>query len=205
LAALTPQLVRATALTIVAGMADAVGYITMGGVFAANMTGNTVLAGIAVAQQRHVEAWHHALPLVAFFAGCMLSRILQRLTHKPAIALVLEAAILVAIGFLPVGGETAVMIVAVAMGLQASASGPFCSNAVSTVVVTSTLTKAADTVVDRLWPLRKSEAPAVGDLGILSFAWIGYLLGAIAGALLVPLFPYPLLMPAAVLLLVLLV
>ena len=42
------QIVQATGLTIVAGMADAVGYITMGGVFAANMTGNTVLAGIAV-------------------------------------------------------------------------------------------------------------------------------------------------------------
>jgi len=40
--------VRATILTIIAGIADAVGYITMGGVFAANMTGNTVLAGIAI-------------------------------------------------------------------------------------------------------------------------------------------------------------
>ena len=42
-----PQ-IQATLLTIIAGISDAVGYITMGGVFAANMTGNTVLAGIAL-------------------------------------------------------------------------------------------------------------------------------------------------------------
>ncbi len=47
---------RATTLTIVAGIADAVGYITMGGVFAANMTGNTVLAGIAAAERNHTDA-----------------------------------------------------------------------------------------------------------------------------------------------------
>ena len=41
---------QATGLTIVSGIADAVGFITMGGVFAANMTGNTVLAGIALVQ-----------------------------------------------------------------------------------------------------------------------------------------------------------
>jgi len=40
---------EAVTLAIVAGIADAVGYLSMGGVFAANMTGNTVLAGIAVA------------------------------------------------------------------------------------------------------------------------------------------------------------
>ena len=43
---------QATILTVIAGIADAVGYITMGGVFAANMTGNTVLAGIAAAEKK---------------------------------------------------------------------------------------------------------------------------------------------------------
>jgi len=47
---------QATILTVIAGIADAVGYITMGGVFAANMTGNTVLAGIAAAQRLHQPA-----------------------------------------------------------------------------------------------------------------------------------------------------
>jgi uncharacterized membrane protein YoaK (UPF0700 family) len=199
------QIMQATALTMVAGMADAVGYITMGGVFAANMTGNTVLAGIAIAQQRHTEAWHHFLPLIAFFLGCMLSRLLQRLTQRPATVLLLEAVVVAGVGFLPIGEEEAILVLAVAMGLQASASGPFCTNAVSTVVVTSTLTRVADAAVDRLWPVRDFEAPVIADLRLLGFAWAGYLLGAIAGALVVPLLAYPLLMPAALLLLLVVV
>lgn len=199
------QIAQATALTIVAGMADAVGYITMGGVFAANMTGNTVLAGIAIAQHKQTDAWHHFLPLAAFFLGSMLSRFLQRLTYRPAMVLLLEAILVAGAGFLPVSAETAVLVVSVAMGMQASASGPFCTNAVSTVVVTSTLTRAADAAVDRLWPPRKSESPVIADLRLLAFAWAGYLAGAIAGTLIVPLLAYPLLAPAAVLLLVLLI
>ena len=48
--AIDKPLLQALLLTIAAGIADAVGYIIMGGVFAANMTGNTVLAGIAAAE-----------------------------------------------------------------------------------------------------------------------------------------------------------
>ena len=161
------QLVRTTTLTAIAGMADAVGYITMGGVFAANMTGNTVLAGIAVAARQHTDASHHFLPLIAFFLGSMLSRVLSRLLATPIAALLLEAALLVGVGFLPIAAESAVLIVAVAMGLQSSASGPFCGNAVSTVVVTSTLTRTADAIVDRIWPARKSEPPVIAGLRTL--------------------------------------
>lgn len=200
------QIVQATGLTIVAGMADAVGYITMGGVFAANMTGNTVLAGIAVGAHRYTDAWHYFWSLVAFFLGCMLSRCLQRLARMAVTPLILEAALLAGVGFLAIDGETAVLVVAVAMGLQASASGPFSTSAVSTVVVTSTLTRAADSILDRLWPGAKSDPPVItADLRLLSLAWAGYLLGAIAGALIIPLLPYPLLLPAALLVIVLLV
>ncbi len=73
-----PQ-IQATLLTIIAGISDAVGYITMGGVFAANMTGNTVLAGIALSEGRYPDAGRHLAPLVAFFIGAMLARLLLRL------------------------------------------------------------------------------------------------------------------------------
>ena len=155
---------RATILTIIAGIADAVGYITMGGVFAANMTGNTVLAGIAAAQRNYTDAWHHLAPLVAFFLGAMLSRLLLRLTHKPTAGLLVEAALLAVVGFLPMDRELAVMIVAVAMGLQASAITHFDGSAVSTVVVTSTLARTADALLDRLWAGEKKQLPAVTNL-----------------------------------------
>ena len=190
---------RATILTIIAGIADAVGYITMGGVFAANMTGNTVLAGIAAAQRNYTDAWHHLAPLLAFFLGAMLSRLLLRLSHRPTAGLLVEAALLAVVGFLPIGPEPAVLVLAVAMGVQASAITHFSGNAVSTVVVTSTLARTADTLLDRLWPGEKEPLPVVANLPLLALTWVGYLAGAVAGALLLVAMPYPLLVPVALL------
>jgi uncharacterized membrane protein YoaK (UPF0700 family) len=196
---------QATILTVIAGIADAVGYITMGGVFAANMTGNTVLAGIAAAQRNYTDAWHHLAPLLAFFAGAMLSRLLLRLSHKPTAGLLVEAALLAVVGFLPIDRELAVMIVAVAMGVQASAITHFGGRAVSTVVVTSTLARTADALLDRLWAGEKKQPPAVTNLPLLGFTWMGYLVGAVAGTLLLAVVPYPLLVPVALLGLLLLI
>ena len=190
---------QATILTLIAGIADAVGYITMGGVFAANMTGNTVLAGIAAAQRNYTDAWHHLAPLLAFFAGAMLSRLLLRLSHKPTAGLLVEAALLAIVGFLALDREVAVMIVAVAMGVQASAITHFAGSAVSTVVVTSTLARTADALLDRLWAGEKKQLPAVTNLPLLGFTWMGYLVGAVAGTLLLAVMPYPLLVPVALL------
>ena len=190
---------QATILTVIAGIADAVGYITMGGVFAANMTGNTVLAGIAAAQRNYTDAWHHLAPLLAFFAGAMLSRLLLRLSHKPTTGLLVEAGLLTIVGFLTLDREVAVMIVALAMGVQASAITHFAGSAVSTVVVTSTLARTADALLDRLWAGEKKQLPAVTNLPLLGFTWMGYLVGAVAGTLLLAVMPYPLLVPVALL------
>jgi uncharacterized membrane protein YoaK (UPF0700 family) len=195
--------VRATTLTIIAGIADAVGYITMGGVFAANMTGNTVLAGIAAAQRNHTEAWHHLAPLLAFFVGAMLSRLLLRLWHLPNACLAVEAALLAVVGFLAIDRELAVLIVALAMGVQASAITHFAGSAVSTVVVTSTLARTADSLLDWLWPGEKKDLPTAPNLPLLGLTWIGYLVGAVTGALLLGVMPYPLLVPVALLALLL--
>ncbi len=199
----TRDTLRATILTVVAGVADAVGYITMGGVFAANMTGNTVLAGIAAAQHNYTDAWHHLAPLLAFFLGAMLSRLLLRLLHKPTAGLLVEAALLAVVGFLPLSPEPAVLIVALAMGVQASSITHFSGHAISTVVVTSTLARTAEAVLDRLWPGEPKHVPAVANLRLLALTWMGYLAGAVMGALLLAVTPYPLLVPVALLALLL--
>jgi uncharacterized membrane protein YoaK (UPF0700 family) len=190
---------QATLLTLVAGLADAVGFLTMGGIFAANMTGNTVLAGIALADGHWDLAVHRFIPLFAFFLGAMLARLLLRLTHKSAVPLLLEAALLAVVGFLPIGRELELMVAALAMGLQASAITHFGAAAVNTVVVTGTIARIADAVLDRLWVAEKRSLPLVATPRLLMLTWVGYFAGALAGALLIKVTSLPLLVPAALL------
>jgi uncharacterized membrane protein YoaK (UPF0700 family) len=195
---------QAPLLTVVAGIADAVGFITMGGVFAANMTGNTVLAGIALAEDKHLDAARHLAPLVAFFIGALLARLLVRLWQKPAIPLLLEALIIAGMGFLPVTMEPAVLILAFAMGLQASGMTHFSGTAISTVVVTSTLARTAETSLDALWRPQQPKPTTIATPGLLALTWAGYLAGAALGALLLHATPFPLIAPAILLVIVVL-
>ena len=192
-----PQL-QATLLTLVAGLADAVGYVAMGGVFAANMTGNTVLAGLSLGEGHFDLAAKRLAPLVTFFVGAMLARLLLRLFHRPAVPLLVEAALLAVVGLLPIGRESSLMLVALAMGLQAAAITHFGGTSVSTVVVTSTLARIAEATLDRMWPTGR-PLPSVATPRLLALTWIGYLIGAIGGVLLVRAVHWPLLVPAALL------
>ena len=192
-----PQL-QATLLTLVAGLADAVGYVAMGGVFAANMTGNTVLAGLSLGEGHFDLAAKRLAPLVTFFLGAMLARLLLRLFHRPAMPLLIEAALLAVVGLLPIGREPSLMLVALAMGLQASAITHFGGTSVSTVVVTSTLARIAEATLDRMWPTGR-PLPSVATPRLLALTWIGYLIGATGGVLLVRAVHWPLLVPAVLL------
>jgi uncharacterized membrane protein YoaK (UPF0700 family) len=57
-------------LACVAGSVDAVSYVGLGHVFTANMTGNTVLLGLALGQAEHGAVVRSGLALVGFLAGC---------------------------------------------------------------------------------------------------------------------------------------
>lgn len=195
---------QAGLLTIVAGLADAVGYVAMGGVFAANMTGNTVLAGLSLGEGHFDLAARRLAPLLTFFLGAMLARLLLRLFHQPAVPLLIEAALLGAVGFLPIEHEPELLLVALAMGLQASAITHFGGTAVSTVVVTSTLARIAEATLDRMWPTGRA-LPSVATPRLLALTWIGYLAGAIGGVLLVRAMPWPLVVPAGLLVIAVLV
>ena len=171
----------------------------MGGVFAANMTGNTVLAGIAGAEGRFHDALNHISTLLAFFLGAMLARVMLRLWRRPALPILFEAAIVAAVALVPMDREAAVLVLAFGMGVQASAVTHFAGAAVSTVVVTSTLARTADSAVDALWPRPAGARPVAQTSGLLALTWLGYLVGAVAGTLLLKAFAWPLLVPAVLL------
>jgi uncharacterized membrane protein YoaK (UPF0700 family) len=58
-------------MTSVTGIVDAVSYLALGHVFTANMTGNVVLLGFAVAGVRSFSAARSLAALVCFFAGAI--------------------------------------------------------------------------------------------------------------------------------------
>jgi uncharacterized membrane protein YoaK (UPF0700 family) len=57
------------ALTAVSGMVDAGSYLRLGHVFVANMTGNVVLMGFAIAGAHGLSIWASLIALAGFLAG----------------------------------------------------------------------------------------------------------------------------------------
>src|SRR5918996_2479828 len=92
-------------LACVAGSVDAVSYMSLGQVFTANMTGNTVLLGLALGQAESGAAIRSSIALVGFLGGASLGAwVTSRGQHggiwAPAVTvtLAIEGALLVVLG-----------------------------------------------------------------------------------------------------------
>src|SRR2546425_2281528 len=69
------------ALTIVTGLVDAASYLALGHVFTANMTGNVVFLGFAVAGTPGLSMGRSGAALAAFLVGAVIgSRMAARLS-----------------------------------------------------------------------------------------------------------------------------
>lgn len=202
--AFPPGWLYVASLCAASGIADAVGFI-QSGVFAANMTGNTVLVGLSLADGNWITALSRSLTLVTFFAGAIIGRALLRAAHgRTWLALTVEAALLVACAFVDPKGALSIWLVAAAMGLQSTGMTRFGTISISTVVVTSTLSRLAEFAVDSIVPRRKpaNTGAAVVAPGLLASAWFCYGLGAMVGALLMRVTDYVLLVSAVIVLMV---
>ena len=97
-------------LALTGGFLDAYSYLTRGGVFANAQTGNMVLLGLRLSEQRWSEAFHYFLPILAFAAGVLLAEWMKsvfqhkHLLHWRQIVIAIECALLFGIGFIPSGG-----------------------------------------------------------------------------------------------------
>lgn len=203
------MLVQLSIFTLAAGYSDAVAFFGLG-VFTANMTGNTVLLGGALAAN-FVPHFPGMLPLelpaisiLCFVAGaCVAARTLRGETGRPpvrtivivgfAVVLLVAAALL----FTRDAGArltpVCVALLSTVMGLQSVVAVRLGVPGVSTTYVTGTLITA---IVDLL------GAPRGGDRirGAIPNAWTWaiYLAGAFAGTLGLGLLGERALWPAAV-------
>ena len=150
------------AMTLVTGLVDAFSYLVLGHVFVANMTGNVVLLGFALAR---APGFSVAAPVIAigwFGIGALAGgRIGMRFAHHRGhlltIAVGLQSAFLataVALAFIsgnpiPDGYRYALIaVLAVAMGIQNAAARKLSVPDLTTTVLTLTITGiAADSTI----------------------------------------------------------
>jgi len=177
------------ALAFAAGSIDALSYLGLGRVFTANMTGNTVLLGVAVATGTSADTLRAVAALGGFVLGGAVGILLiarrrgswYRLTW-PVFGL--ETASLVAVlviwqaaGVSPVR-YLLIVLAGAGMGAQSAATRASNVAGVNTTYMTSTLLNAVARVVLRDRQVRKQAE----DSHLPGVAWAIYAAGALAGA-----------------------
>jgi uncharacterized membrane protein YoaK (UPF0700 family) len=148
------------ALTVTTGLVDAVSVLGLGRVFTANMTGNVVFLGFAIAGVPEFSVTRSVVSLAGFLVGAIiggrfgtaLSGVSRRrwlLTVAVVEAVLLCAAAMVATGYdmdtaIPITGLYAMIVLtAVAMGLRNATVRRLAVPDLTTTVLTLTLTGIA--------------------------------------------------------------
>ncbi|KUO09321.1 YoaK family protein [Streptomyces sp. DSM 15324] len=148
-------------LTVVTGLVDAVSYLSLGHVFVANMTGNVVFLGFALAGAAGLSAQASVVSMAAFLAGALAGgRFGTRFAaHRGRLLTVATAlqAVLVATAVVTAAAThgdvtatvqyTMIVLLGLAMGLQNAVARRLGVPDLTTTVLTLTLTGlAADSV-----------------------------------------------------------
>lgn len=190
-----------TSLSLAAGCVDAVGYLGLVQVFVANMTGNTVLLGLAIGQADGRDVLQAGTALTGFVLGvaagaAIVERGPERAAWTPAVtaALGLEFAMLAAFaaGWLLHGADPSgvavypsIVLSAAAMGVQSAAVRRLQVAGVSTTYITGTLTSLTARVVGRLRSATPEHAedrlastgPSERGLPLTAEVWLAYGVG----------------------------
>lgn len=199
-------------LAWVAGYVDAVGFLTLAGLFVAHMSGNTVRLGVFVGGGDWSLAAQRLVPIVFFTLGVVFGVALcealsRRSKPAPVPVLGLEAVLLLVfmlVGRAVVGsGSTPAgswdyyflaVVAVVAMGLQNVALRRVAGLPIHTTFVTGILTSVGEEVVNG-WYARRDlrragAAPNRDDDAHVAFrrarfhggVWVSYLVGGVLGA-----------------------
>ncbi len=184
---------RALWIGLIAGWADAVGYL-QAKTFAAQVTGNVVLLGIALAHRAWSESGRLLLVIAAFVAGMVMVLLISRSEAGRRAGVLACAAGMAAIA---VSGALSPLmpLLSACLGGQNSSMQRFRGQSINTSFVSGDLQKFATALVKRL---RGDKSQSV-LLILVPLLVCSYTAGAAAGALATGTLAYPLL-PAALLL-----
>lgn len=194
-------------LTWAAGSVDAISYQSLGRVFTAMMTGNTVLLGLALAQGEILAAVRSILALLGFVFGVTLGALIVERDETEAewpapvtSALAVEALLLAVFAAVwhwteaaPRAVQFLIVLLGAAMGVQAAAVRRLGVPGIATTYITGTVTSlfvdavnwARSSMTGRSKPAPAGEPFAWEQrVGLLAGVFFVYGLGAFSGALL---------------------
>jgi uncharacterized membrane protein YoaK (UPF0700 family) len=183
-------------LAFTAGSVDAISYLGLGNVFTANMTGNTVLLGLAVAQQQGHATLRSLTALIGYLVGVaggalLISRAGKKSTWPTILTTIFAfeffilTALTLAAAFFPpptAGVSTDVMILfaAAAMGMQSVGGTALGVRGVPTTYITGTWTGMISGLVRQL-PLAHSGGADPPVVEIQAAVVAIYLVAAVVG------------------------
>jgi uncharacterized membrane protein YoaK (UPF0700 family) len=177
--------------TMVTGLIDAISYLSLGHVFVANMTGNVIFLGFAVADAKDFSVAASLVALAAFLAGALAGGWLGSIAwhHRARLLAIATFVNIVLIGaalvvFMAASGSDGtfvnyalIVLLALAMGLQSATARGLGVADMTTTVLTMTLTGLA------------ADSTPVGgknpNPGRRLAATVTMLLGAAIGAILI--------------------
>ncbi len=153
------QIYIAGFLTWIAGFVDAVGFLAVGQIYTANMSGNSVAIGIRAWQQDWVETLRRAWPIAFYVLGLLIARVWleiagrERVKSAACVAFSIEVVVLTPVCFahsIPHSQLASTLsfvliaLLAFAMGVQNAALTHFSTLTLHTGFVTGTLLTMAE-------------------------------------------------------------
>jgi uncharacterized membrane protein YoaK (UPF0700 family) len=184
-------------LCMTSGIVDVIGYLSLGHVFTANMTGNIVLLGLAIGHAEELSVLRSAIALAGFIIGTATAAVIvggnKDKTFWPTsvtIVLGIECLILIAYGCLSGPGMNEnmtylfVSLLSIAMGMQTTAGRRLSIAGISTTVLTNNLANIIEDLVANFGLSHESKRKGdhLSTESILRiFAVILYGLGAVVG------------------------
>lgn len=188
-------------LCLAAGMVDVIGYLGLGHVLTANMTGNIVLLGIAIARAQEFIVLRSLIALAGFIAGNAIAARMIGTNHtkngwSPRVTrvFVVESILLLIFAIVmisPYSEQLAYLLIAIlaaAMGMQTTAARRIGIAGISTTVLTNNLAAVVEDAVSIIQRLRHTSIGSLmkalsNDSYLRVFAVIIYLIGVIVAAL----------------------
>lgn len=192
-------------LTATGGALDAYGLLALGHVFISALSGNTVLLGIAVAQQRYLAAVTSVMVFAGFLPGALLGTYMLRARerrfaweHNVESILILEVAsllalfVLVSFGWpfavaIAVAIDVEVALAAFAMGLQNTVGRGVNPLGITTTYVTGPLLRLARGAAGKSkrtpTPASAPEGAALSPRATFIAVWGAYFGGIVAEVL----------------------